>query len=154
MPVCLSFWVVPDSAFFFVRNKSGGRRARSLSEKRAGFCTGSFTAEAPGLRTIVVMKKDESKIDVFSWFKGNFFFHRLNQLAERLLATNLLFPLFFSFFVFLVLCCFTSSVSSTLSESPFSIIRTIWHMVAWCARSRDLSSKPGRVLCCIFKQKT
>lgn len=53
-------------AFFFVRNKSGGRRARSLSEKRAGFCTGSFTAEAPGLRTIVVMEKDESKIDVFS----------------------------------------------------------------------------------------
>lgn len=61
-------------AFFFVRNKSGGRRARSLSEKRAGFCTGSFTAEAPGLRTIVVMEKDESKIDVFSWFEGNFFF--------------------------------------------------------------------------------
>lgn len=27
---------------------------------------GSFTAEAPGLRTIVVMEKDESKIDVFS----------------------------------------------------------------------------------------
>lgn len=53
-------------AFFFVRNKSGGRRARSLSEKRAGFCTESFTAEAPGLRTIVVMEKDESKIDVFS----------------------------------------------------------------------------------------
>lgn len=57
------FLIVP---FFFVRNKSGGRRARSLSEKRAGFCTGSFTAEAPGLRTIVVMEKDESKIDVFS----------------------------------------------------------------------------------------
>ena len=51
---------------FFSLETNRGSESSSLSEKRAGFCIGSFTAEAPGLRTIVVMEKDESKIDVFS----------------------------------------------------------------------------------------
>lgn len=70
----LIFWVVFDSVFFFVRNKLGGWRVCLLSEKRVGFCIGSFIVEVLGFRIIVVMEKDESKIDVFFWFKGNFFF--------------------------------------------------------------------------------
>ena len=91
-------------AFFFVRNKSGDRRARSLSEKRAGFCTGSFTAEASGLRTIVVV--------VIFLIQREFFFHRLKH-------SNLLRDFWLLTFCFHCFSRFLSFLFSVVLPHPY-----------------------------------
>ena len=41
------------------------------------FCTGTFTAEVPGLGAIVQVGKDECKTDILSCLEGEHLFHTL-----------------------------------------------------------------------------